>query len=42
VDVCGRLERADKLSDDDRNTIIEIARQALSPFQPKPQATDKS
>jgi F-type H+-transporting ATPase subunit alpha len=42
VDVCGRLERADKLSDDDRNTIIEIVRQALSPFQPKPQATDKS
>jgi len=42
VDVCGPLERDDKLSDDDRNTIIEIVRQALSPFQPKPQATDKS
>jgi F-type H+-transporting ATPase subunit alpha len=42
AEVCGRLERADKLSDDDRHTIIEIAHQALNPFQPKPQAKDKS
>jgi F-type H+-transporting ATPase subunit alpha len=31
-----RLDTADKLSDGDRNTIIEIARQALARFQPKP------
>jgi F-type H+-transporting ATPase subunit alpha len=42
AEVCARLERADKLSDDDRHTIIEIARQALNPFQPKSQAKDKS
>lgn len=36
--VRARLESADKLSDEDRNTIIEIARQALIPFQPKPDA----
>jgi hypothetical protein len=30
------------LSDDDRHTIIEIARKALNPFQPKPHAKDKS
>jgi F-type H+-transporting ATPase subunit alpha len=29
-----RFESADKLSDDDRKAIIEIARQALAPFQP--------
>jgi hypothetical protein len=34
------LETADKLSDEDRHTIIEIARQALDPFQPKPPAKD--
>lgn len=36
--VRARLESADKLSDEDRDTIIEIARQALIPFQPKPDA----
>jgi F-type H+-transporting ATPase subunit alpha len=34
--VCARFESADKLSNEDRNAIIEIARQALTPFQPKP------
>jgi F-type H+-transporting ATPase subunit alpha len=34
--VCARFESADKLSDEDRNRIIEIARQALAPFQAKP------
>ena len=34
--VCARFESADKLSDEDRKTIIEIARQALARFQPKP------
>ena len=38
AEVCARFESADKLSDEDRNTIIEIARQALTPFQPKPDA----
>ena len=38
AEVCARFESADKLSDEDRNTIIEIARQALAPFQPKPDA----
>ena len=33
-----RFETADKLSDDDRKAILEIARQALAPFQPKPEA----
>jgi F-type H+-transporting ATPase subunit alpha len=42
AEVCGRLETADKLSDEDRHTIIEIARQALDPFQPKPPAKDDS
>jgi F-type H+/Na+-transporting ATPase subunit alpha len=32
--VCGRLDTAEKLSDADRETIIEIARQALARFQP--------
>jgi F-type H+/Na+-transporting ATPase subunit alpha len=36
--VCVRFESADKLSDQDRNMIIEIARQALAPFQPKSEA----
>ena len=38
ADVCARFELADKLSDADRSTIVEIARQALLPFQPKPEA----
>jgi F-type H+-transporting ATPase subunit alpha len=37
-DVAARFNSADKLSDEDRQTIIEIARQALTPFQPKPDA----
>ena len=32
AEVCARFESADKLSDEDRKTIIEIARQALVPF----------
>jgi F-type H+-transporting ATPase subunit alpha len=38
ADVCARFESVDKLSDEDRNTIIDIARLALTPFQPKPDA----
>jgi F-type H+-transporting ATPase subunit alpha len=33
-----RVETADKLSDEDRKTIIEIARKSLAPFQLKPEA----
>ncbi len=34
-EVSGRFETADKLSDEDRKTILDIARQALAPFLPK-------
>ena len=40
--VCARFESADKLSDEDRKTIIEIARQALAQFQPKPKPDAKT
>jgi F-type H+/Na+-transporting ATPase subunit alpha len=33
-----RFETADKLSDEDRKAVIEIATKALEPFQPKPEA----
>jgi F-type H+-transporting ATPase subunit alpha len=36
ADVLGRLTSADKLSDDDRMAILEIATHALAPFQPTP------
>ena len=32
ADLCGRFASADKLSDDDRKSVIEMARQALVPF----------
>lgn len=35
AEVRERLETADKLSDEDREAIIEIARKSLAPFQPK-------
>ncbi len=35
-EVCARFETAPTLNDADRKTIIEIARVALTPFQPKP------
>ena len=38
ADVAERLDTADKLSDDDRKTILEIARQALARFHPEPKA----
>jgi F-type H+-transporting ATPase subunit alpha len=38
AEVCGRFDTAEKLSDEDRRTIVEIARQALAPFHPKPDA----
>jgi F-type H+-transporting ATPase subunit alpha len=36
--VCARFGSGDKLSDEDRKVIIDIARQALIAFQPKPEA----
>jgi F-type H+/Na+-transporting ATPase subunit alpha len=36
ADVCKRLETHDKLSDDDRKKIIDIARDAIVKFQPVP------
>jgi F-type H+-transporting ATPase subunit alpha len=38
AEVCARFETAAKLGDEDKKTIIEIARKALAPFQPKPEA----
>jgi len=38
AEVAARFETAKKLSDEDRKTIIELARQALAPFQPEPEA----
>jgi F-type H+-transporting ATPase subunit alpha len=36
AEVSARFETATKLNDEDKKAIIEIARQALAPFQPKP------
>jgi len=38
TDVAKRLDTADTLSDADRNTIVELARNALARFQPKPES----
>jgi F-type H+-transporting ATPase subunit alpha len=38
ADVRERLNTAEKLSDEDREKIIQIAGNALAPFQPKPEA----
>ncbi len=37
-EVRGRFATAGQLSGEDRKAVIEIARQALAPFQPKPEA----
>ena len=37
VDVRERLDTAEKLSDSDRETIVQIARKSLARFQPKPE-----
>jgi len=36
AEVAGRLDTADRLSDADRETIVEISRQALARFHPQP------
>ena len=41
-EVIQRLDTAEKLSDEDRNTIIDIARQALANFQPKSETKPNS
>jgi F-type H+-transporting ATPase subunit alpha len=38
TEICTRFETAQKLGDEDRKTIVELTRQALAPFQPKPEA----
>jgi F-type H+-transporting ATPase subunit alpha len=42
AEVSERLNTADKLSDEDRKTIIEIARKALAHFQAKPEPEEES
>jgi len=37
AEVSARFETASKLSDEDKKTVVEIARKALVPFQPKPE-----
>jgi F-type H+-transporting ATPase subunit alpha len=41
-EVIQRLDTAEKLSDEDRNIIIDIARQALANFQPKSETKPNS
>jgi F-type H+-transporting ATPase subunit alpha len=42
ADVCARFETAAKLSNEDRQTIVEIARKALVSLQPKPEPKPKA
>lgn len=42
AEVSARFETAEKLSNEDRETIVQIAREALAPFQPAPAAEEKS
>jgi F-type H+-transporting ATPase subunit alpha len=42
AEVCARFETADKLSDEDCKTVIEVARKALLSFQPKPEVKKTS
>ena len=41
AEVCERFDSAATLSDEDRETIIQIARKALTRFQPKPEPESK-
>jgi F-type H+-transporting ATPase subunit alpha len=38
TEVCARFATAEKLNDEDRKTIVQIAGQALAGFQPKPES----
>ena len=42
AEVCARFDTGAKLSDDDRKVIVEIARESLARFQPKPELKGKS
>ena len=42
ADVCGRLDTDAKLSAEDRDAIVAVARRALARFQPKPEPEKKS
>ena len=42
AEVRERLDSADRLSDEDRATMIEIARQALEAFQPQPEPEESA
>ena len=42
AEVCERLDTAEKLSDEDRETIIQIAGRSLARFQPKPEPETES
>jgi F-type H+-transporting ATPase subunit alpha len=42
AEVCARFETTAKLSDEDRETIIQIAHNSLARFQPKPEPEEKS
>ena len=42
AEISARFETAAKLSDVDKGTIIELARKALLPFQPKPEVKPES
>jgi F-type H+-transporting ATPase subunit alpha len=42
ADVCGRLDTAAKLSTEDREAIVAVARKALARFQPQPEPQKKT
>jgi F-type H+/Na+-transporting ATPase subunit alpha len=42
AEVRERLEGGEELNDEDRDTIIQIARKSLAPFQAEPGAGEKS
>jgi F-type H+-transporting ATPase subunit alpha len=42
AEVCARFETTAKLSDEDRETIIQLAHNSLARFQPKPEPEEKS
>ena len=42
AEVCARFDSAETLSDEDRATIVQIARNVLARFQPKPDSNAKS
>jgi F-type H+-transporting ATPase subunit alpha len=42
AEVSARFDTTDKLSDEDRKAVIDIARQALAPFQPTPESQVES